>query len=109
VIERLCEETAVLYRGTLVEVGPTERLLHSPAHPYTQALRAAVPDIQATPRVRRADAAVDPDAAAEPTACPYAPRCPLAADRCRTEPPPLRWVDGRRVACHRAEEALRGP
>ncbi len=106
VIEQLCEETAVLYRGKLVEVGPTARLLSRPAHPYTQALRAAVPELEARPRTRRADATADHDADDAVTACPYAPRCPLALERCRVEPPPLREVDGRRVACHRAGEAL---
>jgi len=107
VIEQLCEDTAVLYRGKLVEAGPTERLLNRPAHPYTQALRAAVPELEAAPRARRAHASVDHDATDVHTACPYATRCPLAIERCRVEPPPLREVDGRRVACHRAEEALR--
>jgi peptide/nickel transport system ATP-binding protein len=108
VIEQLCEETAVLYRGTIVETGRTERLLARPAHPYTQALRAAVPELEVAPRPRREGAAPDRDSLGGPAACPYAPRCPLAIERCRSEPPLLREVEGRRVACHRAEDALRG-
>ena len=108
VIEQLCEETAVLYQGTIVETGPTERLLARPAHPYTQALRAAVPELEVRTPPSRIGAGVDRDANGGETACPYARRCPLAIERCRTEPPPLREVAGRRVACHRAEEALAG-
>jgi len=43
VVEQLCEETAVLYLGRIVEQAPTSRLLARPAHPYTAALRSAVP------------------------------------------------------------------
>jgi ABC-type glutathione transport system ATPase component len=45
VVEQLCEETAVLYLGEIVEQGQTQQLLAHPAHPYTIALRSAVPEI----------------------------------------------------------------
>jgi oligopeptide/dipeptide ABC transporter ATP-binding protein len=108
VVERLCEWTVVLYLGCLVEQGPTELLLRQPAHPYTQALRAAVPDLDSelpAPAVRPTGEPLN--AADRPSACPFHPRCPLAVDRCRTERPALREVAGRSVACHRAEEAVR--
>jgi peptide/nickel transport system ATP-binding protein len=110
VVERLCEWTAVLYLGCLVEQGPTELLLRQPAHPYTQALRAAVPDLDAelpAPAVRSGGEGLN--VADRPSACPFHPRCPLAVDRCRSERPALREVAGRSVACHRAEEAVREP
>jgi peptide/nickel transport system ATP-binding protein len=109
VVERLCEESVVLYRGKVAEAGPTRLLLTRPAHPYTQALRAAVPEIEAGQRLR-GGAAPGGRGRTEgaPAACPYFGRCPLAVERCRVEVPALRDVDGRRVACHRAEEALAG-
>jgi multiple sugar transport system ATP-binding protein len=106
VVERLCEWTAVLYLGCVAEQGPTEVLLSRPAHPYTQALRAAVPDLDQQlpkPALRASEPAAS---AHRPSGCPFHPRCPLAVDRCRTERPALREVAGRSVACHRAEEAL---
>lgn len=106
VVERLCEWTAVLYLGCLVEQGPTELLLRAPAHPYTQALRAAVPDLDSELPAPSARSTGPLSAADRPTGCPFHPRCPLVADRCRTERPALREVAGRSVACHRAEEAL---
>lgn len=45
VVEQLCEETAVLYLGQIVEQGQTHQLLTHPSHPYTVALRSAVPEI----------------------------------------------------------------
>jgi ABC-type glutathione transport system ATPase component len=44
-VDRLCEESLVLHDGRVVERGPTEKVLGAPEHPYTQALRRAVPEI----------------------------------------------------------------
>ncbi len=108
VVEQLCERTAVLYLGAIVEQGPTRLLLARPAHPYTQALRAAVPEVDLhRRRGRRVVPGVPPNPYDPPQACRFHPRCPLAIDVCRSEAPPLRELgDGRSVACHRAEEAL---
>jgi len=110
VVERLCERTTVLYLGKVVEEGPTGDLLSRPAHPYTVALRAAVPEIDLT-NARHAvtTPAEPPNAAAPPPGCPFHPRCPLVTDRCRTDPPALSRIDSdRSVACHRADEVLAG-
>jgi peptide/nickel transport system ATP-binding protein len=106
IVDRLCEETLVLYLGRVVEQGPTSLLLSRPAHPYTRALRAAVPDLHEQLPRAGTRAAEPPDPASPPPGCAFHPRCPLAIDRCRTEVPALREVDGRRAACHRAEELL---
>ena len=110
VVEELCEETAVMYVGQIVERGPTRELLTSPAHPYTVALRSAVPEIDLGARRERIVLhGTLPDPASPPRACRFHTRCPIAIDVCRTETPPLRSIaTGRLVACHRAEEVLRG-
>jgi oligopeptide/dipeptide ABC transporter ATP-binding protein len=108
IVSELCEQTAVLYFGRVAESGPTGALLGRPAHPYTRALRSAVPEIGpggGRPRVVLPGEA--PDATRPPPGCVFHPRCPLAVDRCRTEVPLLRPVGpGRLAACHRAEEVL---
>jgi oligopeptide/dipeptide ABC transporter ATP-binding protein len=110
VVEQLCERIAVLYLGRLVELADAAELLGSPAHPYTQALRAAVPEIDLSRRRERLRVAGDPpDPAAPPSGCPFHPRCPLAVDVCRAEMPRLREIVPRHlVACHRAEDAIAG-
>jgi oligopeptide transport system ATP-binding protein len=110
IVSELCEQTAVLYLGRVVETGPTGELLSVPAHPYTQALRSAVPEIDmAARRTRLVLPGEPPDAASPPPGCVFHPRCPLAIERCATEVPALRAVrPGRQVACHRAEEVLAG-
>jgi oligopeptide/dipeptide ABC transporter ATP-binding protein len=109
VVEQLCEETAVLYLGRIVEQAPTSTLLDRPAHPYTVALRSAVPEIDLTARRERlVIPGVPPDPANPPPGCPFHPRCPLAVERCRTDVPELREVESASVACHRAEDVLAG-
>jgi oligopeptide/dipeptide ABC transporter ATP-binding protein len=106
VVEQLCERVVVLYLGQVVEQGEAKRVLTRPVHPYTRALRAAVPELSETlpqPQTRRAD---PPNPAEPPPGCRFHPRCPLAVERCRQEQPALREVDGRLVSCHRAEDSL---
>jgi peptide/nickel transport system ATP-binding protein len=109
VVEQLCEQVAVLYLGQIVEKGEAKHVLTRPVHPYTKALRAAVPELSETlprPATTRAD---PPNPADPPPGCRFHPRCPLAIDRCRQERPQLREVGGRLAACHRAEESLASP
>jgi oligopeptide/dipeptide ABC transporter ATP-binding protein len=110
VVSELCEQTAVLYLGKIAEIGTTEVLLRAAAHPYTVALRSAVPEVDVAARRSRIVLPGDPpDAANPPSGCVFHPRCPLAVDRCRTEVPVLREAgQGHRVACHRAEDVLAG-
>ena len=98
VVEHVCEEIAVIYRGRFVETGPTEALLAAPAHPYTRALLDAAPKL----KVERPQTAA-PAAPTSPAlgGCAYADRCPFAQERCRAEPPTLRPLPyGRQAACH---------
>ena len=107
IVSELCEQTAVLYLGRVAESGPTGALLGRPAHPYTRALRSAVPELGSSPAARVVLPGEPPDAANPPPGCVFHPRCPLAVDRCRAEVPVLRPVaSGRLAACHRAEEVL---
>jgi oligopeptide/dipeptide ABC transporter ATP-binding protein len=100
-----------LYLGRVAESGPTGELLDRPAHPYTRALRAAVPELGGRARPTRLILPGEPpDATSPPPGCVFHPRCPLAVDRCRTEVPNLRPVGPDRLAaCHRAEEVLADP
>jgi len=110
IIPGLCEQMVVLYLGRVAESGPTGELLARPAHPYTLALRSAVPEVDAAARRSRIILTGDtPQAGSTPPGCPFHPRCPLAIDVCRTTVPPLQAVaPGRQAACHRAGEVLSG-
>jgi oligopeptide/dipeptide ABC transporter ATP-binding protein len=106
VVKHVSDRVAVMYVGKIVEIAPTQRLFRRPLHPYTEALLSAVP--VADPRIRsqriilKGDVA---DAANPPSGCHFHPRCPYVVDRCRTEAPALRTIEGgHEVRCHRAEE-----
>jgi len=89
-VRHIAHRTAVMYLGRVVETGPTEALFQAPAHPYTQALIQAVPQI--APGARSRAAAVQgelPSATAPPPGCPFHPRCPIAEPQCRTLVPAL--------------------
>jgi len=106
VVDRLCESSIVLYQGMVMERGLTRDLLTSPTHPYTQALRAAVPELGV---VRPPLTRIAATSAPRGSGCPYADRCPLVAEVCRRDVPALRPINGRDVACHRADESAALP
>jgi oligopeptide/dipeptide ABC transporter ATP-binding protein len=111
IVDRLCERIEVLYLGRVVESGPTQEVLSTPAHPYTAALRSAVPQVtQEQPEERLVLTGTVPDATHRPPGCAFASRCPIAIDRCHRERPHTAPIGrpGHLVACHRAREVLQG-
>ena len=52
VVADIADRIAVMEKGRLVEIGPAAQVLHSPAHPYTRALIAAVPSFTPKPRAK---------------------------------------------------------
>jgi len=108
VVDHLCAQVAVMYLGRIVEQGETRAIFSQPAHPYTRALLAALPQpVPPLPGTRRKRQLLQGHAAIRPAdqpGCALAERCAFVQERCRTETPALRPLDGRLVACHRAEE-----
>ncbi len=103
----VCDRTAVMYAGQLVELQRADSLHNDPYHPYTAALSGARPSIANTAPRLTAIPGRPVSAYEAPAGCAFAPRCPYAEDRCRAARPELRdFADGK-VRCVRAEE-LRG-
>ncbi|MEV7975185.1 oligopeptide/dipeptide ABC transporter ATP-binding protein [Streptomyces sp. NPDC086519] len=108
VVRHVSDRIAVMYLGEIVELAATEAVYTAPAHPYTQALLSAVPDIDdgrladdGPPRERIVLTGEVPNPADKPTGCPFRTRCPYARERCTTERPRLApATSGRQVACH---------
>jgi oligopeptide/dipeptide ABC transporter ATP-binding protein len=104
VVRRVSTRIAVMYLGSIVEMGPAEQVYQDPRHPYSQALLAAIP--LADPRRQRARrrlvAAGDiPNPVNPPAGCAFHPRCPFVMDICRTVTPALEAAGpGRLAACH---------
>lgn len=93
VISQIARRVAVMYAGSLLELGPREEIFRHPMHPYTRGLLKAVPTL-ATPRNRLLDTIEGsvPPLEAVPTGCPFEPRCPLRIPECARDLPPLTEV-----------------
>jgi peptide/nickel transport system ATP-binding protein len=103
-IAEVCDRVVVLYAGTVVESGPTARVLREPAHPYTRALLRSVPDVGGGRVV--ATAGGMPLLTAAPHDCPFAPRCAHATEDCRTTRPETeKLADDWSLACFHPQEA----
>jgi oligopeptide transport system ATP-binding protein len=113
VVRHVCDRTAVMYLGRLVEQGPVGVVHDQPAHPYTQALLSAVPIVDPAARgvlSRRILLPGDPPSpSSPPSGCRFRTRCRLATEECGRQRPPLRppAVDdpsGHVVACYHTDQ-----
>ncbi|APZ42108.1 ABC transporter ATP-binding protein [Acidihalobacter ferrooxydans] len=104
VVRQVSTRTAVMYLGSIAEIGPTDELYAKPAHPYTQALISAVPvpELDSARRAQRILLKGDlPSPMNPPSGCLFQTRCPQVQARCREERPKLQALGGdRSVACH---------
>jgi peptide/nickel transport system ATP-binding protein len=101
VIRHVSDRVLVMYLGRIVESGPTAELYAQPNHPYTAALIAEVPRVDARRRAYVPIKGEIPSPLAPPAGCHFHPRCPHAFERCRAEVPTLRAIaPGRFSACH---------
>lgn len=104
VVRHVSTRIAVMYLGQIVELADAEGLYAQPAHPYTQALLSAAPEVEAetaAPRKRILLTGDVPDPMNAPSGCPFRTRCPYAVEHCAVERPVAREVaPGRVVACH---------
>ncbi|WP_300685184.1 ABC transporter ATP-binding protein [Acutalibacter sp. 1XD8-36] len=101
---QITDRMAIMYSGSVIELGKTEDIFNDPIHPYTTMLVGALPrvgeDIQRVGIPGRPPALKNP-----PPGCRFAPRCPHATDKCRQEVPKFREIKpGRFAACHLLNE-----
>jgi oligopeptide/dipeptide ABC transporter ATP-binding protein len=102
VVSHVADRVAVMYLGSIVELGPVSQVFASPQHPYTKALLDAdpIPD----PTRKRAEAAAlgdIPSSIGIPTGCRFRSRCPYEQHVCEEIDPPLAPLDAlHSAACH---------
>ncbi len=104
---QITDRMAIMYSGSIAELGKTEDIFNDPIHPYTKMLVDALPrvgeDIQRVGIPGRPPALKNP-----PPGCRFAPRCPYATDKCRSEVPAFREIrPGRFAACHLLKEEVK--
>jgi peptide/nickel transport system ATP-binding protein len=109
IVRHVADDVSVMYLGRMAEIGSTDALWEAPAHPYTEALTAAVPRADGAGILPEALPGEVPDPAHPPTGCRFHPRCPYAFDRCPVEEPPLLELTGQRSAACWLQSAGRPP
>jgi oligopeptide/dipeptide ABC transporter ATP-binding protein len=96
VVAETADDVIVMYAGQIVEQAKTFDLFDSPEHPYTEALLAALPQLEGEGIRQGRLTSIPgrpPDLLAPPEACRFAPRCPYAGqDDCSVVPPELREI-----------------
>ena len=101
IVEAVSDRVAVLYFGSVVEVGPAERVFAAPRHPYTKLLADSAPVVGrplTQPEMRETEL---PDPLNPPAGCAFCGRCSRRIARCGTEKPPLlTQSDSVSIACH---------
>ncbi len=105
VVEHFGTRVAVMYLGTLCEIGDSHTVFDQPRHPYTKALLSAIPKLaDDRPNHIKLQGEVSTPVNL-PSGCVFHGRCPYANDRCKEEKPQLMSTDGGiKVACHAVEE-----
>jgi peptide/nickel transport system ATP-binding protein len=98
VAAEICDRIAVMYAGSMVEIGTAEQVLLRPQHPYTQALLASTLHGAQRGTRRVGLQGAPPDLVALPAGCAFAARCPRAAKECTQSVPLLLARDGASAA-----------
>ena len=102
VVKNISDRVAVMYLGKLCEIGPSDTLYATPAHPYTSFLLGAA--LEADPEIQQNHATLGgepPSPLNPPSGCRFRTRCPFATEKCAAEEPQLRDIgSGHQVACH---------
>jgi oligopeptide/dipeptide ABC transporter ATP-binding protein len=109
IMEHVCNRVAVMYAGSIVEIQDAKSLFMTPRHPYSKALRDALPIADPARRHELHTLPGEvPKLTDPPSGCTFHPRCSYATDICTRENPPILFIgEGNWVRCHHHEELWR--
>ncbi len=102
VVRYFSDRIGVMFVGKIMELGPTNEVYDHPLHPYTKFLVAAapVPDPHERSKEKLILEGEIPSPINPPSGCRFHTRCPYVQDRCKSQEPELKQIEGRMVACH---------
>lgn len=107
-VKHISDKIAVMYLGSIVELGTPDVLYNRPMHPYSKALLSAIPvaDPDGNWAKKRIPLTGEvPSPVDAPAGCKFWKRCPYAKETCKEQRPALRELEtGHFVACHFTEE-----
>ncbi len=102
VLNQVADRIMIMYAGHLVEIGPKERIINNPVHPYTKALISSLPrsDVRYEVKKLKSIAGAPPSLLEIGDGCRFRERCPVSIDICRDKTPMLKEVErDHMVAC----------
>jgi peptide/nickel transport system ATP-binding protein len=104
ILYQVADTILIMYAGKLAEKAPTEAMIHSPRHPYTQLLISSLPEVGVRYAERKLSGipGSPPPLLDPPVGCRFRDRCPLASNQCVEEPPFLEVDRDHFVACWKA-------
>ncbi|TDF92739.1 ABC transporter ATP-binding protein [Paenibacillus piri] len=102
VVHHIADRVGVMYLGKLVELGRVDTIYNKPAHPYTQSLLSAIPEVNPERQRERIILQGDvPSPANPPSGCHFHTRCPYVQPTCSSKVPEFREIEpGHWTACH---------
>ena len=107
-VKHISDKIAVMYLGSIVELGTPDVIYNRPMHPYSKALLSAIPvaDPDGNWAKKRIPLTGEvPSPVDAPAGCKFWKRCPYAKETCKEQRPALRELEtGHFVACHFTEE-----
>lgn len=89
IVAQMCERVAIIYAGEIVEIGDLHDIFKHTAHPYTEGLLGAIPQIHKNVRRLSPIEGLMPDPMMIRVGCAFAERCKYATERCNAERPPF--------------------
>ncbi|WP_027417969.1 oligopeptide/dipeptide ABC transporter ATP-binding protein [Aneurinibacillus terranovensis] len=104
VIRYMCERMAVMYKGHIVETGPSQSMFKQPVHPYTKILLSSLPSVH--------EETSNGMGFAEPApmmkeSCVFYEKCPARWDKCRHAAPETECLEnGHQISCHFKEVSV---
>ncbi len=99
VVEAVSDRIAVLYFGSIVEIGEAEDVFSNPRHPYTRLLASSAP-VVGRPLTAPESAETElPDPLNPPDGCAFRARCPRALAECASSVPEPGGASSHLAAC----------
>ena len=84
VIAEMTDQMAVMYAGSIVEIGPTDQIFSNPKHAYTRLLLESTPSVVGEKKKLRSLEGEPPSLIGEENGCSFSPRCPDPSDKCKS-------------------------
>lgn len=107
IVAETCDSVAVVYAGEIIEYGNAVDIFDDTKHPYTIGLFGSLPSANKKQRRLKPIEGLIPDPTNLPVGCKFHDRCPHATNRCRSEIPPIHYInDTHYVKCYLEWECM---